>query len=468
MRVAGNSAEGVLVEVEPDSEELVANYNERVSDSIGIELFAVVEVAVEGKAPVPDVLVPIKNGESIGKGQLLYVRIAVGSGPVKRAERTIILRGRCCESLIQLVIEPSDIQLPKELPITVQATIRQHLGWPMNRTEDINTQKMLLAFLSAYRINGVAGIAEGKKFGNARDERSAVAPAYTEVVRYAFEELGFVRIRIPAKKMFSPNRPMSERFPKTALRQSYESSLRKHLQRYDEVLRNPSWKGKLSYKIWDEPHSKHYPDVVLSYQVAKHLRPDLKLELSEQPDVRLADVADVWTPYITFLKESDIDEQHKRNKEVWVYANMVHGIDHPAYGMRIIGWLLWKYRLDGYLFWAINWWNTDPWTTVSSQARDFMKRGTLVYPGSDGRVYSSLRLEEFRKGIEDFLLLMALDKSAEGEGERAEEAKRFVRQLSRIYNLQERYDNAPNPARYREAIMEIIGVTAHDSLPTSN
>jgi hypothetical protein len=125
--------------------------------------------------------------------------------------------------------------------------------------------------------------------------------------------------------------------------------------------------------------------------------------------------------------------------------------------MRILGWLLWKYNLDGYLFWAINWWKEDPWKTVSSKKKDFLKRGTLVYPDPrTGKIYPSLRLEAFRDGIEDMLLLREVEKLAQGNGPKATKAKTLLSKLKNVYSIAERFDHAPNPAVFREEIMKIF------------
>jgi hypothetical protein len=76
--------------------------------------------------------------------------------------------------------------------------------------------------------------------------------------------------------------------------------------------------------------------------------------------------------------------------------------------------MLWRYKLDGYYFWAVNWWRKDPWTTISSK-EDSFKRGTLIYPSPlTGMPLPSLRLEAFRDGIEDMLMLKILDRKTSG------------------------------------------------------
>lgn len=455
LRVSGNSTEGMLIRVEPDSGELIANYASKKSDSLKLDLFSVAKSVITGGVSVPDVLIPIKDGEHIGKQDFLYVRITAGPGFNEPTISKIVLRG-ASESVIQIDVAPSNIELPTDLPITVQATIRHYPRWSKN-VDVVKAQKNILSILAYYRINAVAGIAEGKRFIKSNGDRRIVSPEYKELISYVLDELKFVRVRIPAEKMFSPKESMSANFSQSAKPAAFESSLRAHIQHYDDVLGNPAWKGRFGFKLWDEPKPRNYPEVVLSYQIAKQVKPEFKLELSEHPDARLENVADVWTPYVKYLKVGDIKDQHEKGKEVWVYANEIHGIDHPPFGMRIIGWLLWKYQLDGYLFWAINWWNENPWSTTSAPQRDFMKRGTFLYPGEEGMVFSSLRLEEFRKGIEDYLLLKKLDNVADGQGKHAEEARNLSSKLKTVYRIQERYDSAPDPAQFRSAILSAIG-----------
>ena len=226
------------------------------------------------------------------------------------------------------------------------------------------------------------------------------------------------------------------------------------MARFEKIIENPRWKGRLGVKVWDEPRPRDYPHVAMSYKAVGKAFPQLRRELSEEPHPEFETAVDVWVPYIKYLKTDDIEAQHLLGKEVWFYANQVHGIDHPLHGMRILGWLIWAHGLDGYHFWAINWWKQDPWTTTSQWKNDFIRNGTLVYPDPvTGYFYPTLRLEAFRDGIEDMILLRELDRRARSGDIKA---ARVTQRLRSIYPLAERYDTSQDPAEFRDELLDAL------------
>ena len=109
------------------------------------------------------------------------------------------------------------------------------------------------------------------------------------------------------------------------------------------------------------------------------------------------------------------------------------GIVNPALFHRILPWMAWKYNASGIGFWAvmawydakhdkmINVWEDDPALWISGGASGVQAQngdGWLIYPGqlvpvetnqpAINEPISSLRLELFRKGLEDYKYLTAL------------------------------------------------------------
>lgn len=463
IRLAGGESEGVLFFLKADQKKTITiQYDKKVDTDTSLQVFRVQNVTLEKNKAVPDPLIPFNNGAvaEISGLQLFYIKItALPSATHAQAERVVTFSDENGGSLssVKLSVAVLPITLPTELPITVQASIWPYEKWPKDPKAKINELKSVLTFLARYRVNGVAGFLGDE--GNVGIKKPyGDAATYYNFVEYCLDDLHFKRVRIPAEKRYSWKKPMSLDFVDGTLKgKKLEQRFREYLAPLDSIITNPKWSGKLGFKIWDEPREKDYPDVVLSYRAAKEAAPWLKLELSEEPDPSLQSVPDVWTPYLKFLKPGDVKEQHRLGKEVWIYANKVHGIDHPLYGMRILGWLLWEYELDGYLFWAVNWWQEDPWMTTSSQKTDYLKRGTLIYPDPQtDEIYPSLRLEAFRDGIEDMLLLMELDKVAADKAGEANEAKLLATKLRKVYGISERYDNAPDPAKFRNEILDVL------------
>jgi hypothetical protein len=100
-------------------------------------------------------------------------------------------------------------------------------------------------------------------------------------------------------------------------------------------------------------------------------------------------------------------------QDIWLYANILHGINKPAAYQRVVGWYLYSSGCSGYLFWSVNYWPHDPWTTRPGP-KDFYRRGTLLYPNpSNGQPLPSLRLEAIRRGFEDYQYLILLREAAQ-------------------------------------------------------
>jgi len=136
--------------------------------------------------------------------------------------------------------------------------------------------------------------------------------------------------------------------------------------------------------------------------------------LTEVPLPKYPNV-DIWIPqmergYEAFPKE--IQWARDNGKTLWMYTSSPEtgpdganfypntNIDFPATHCRLIPWVCWQDKLDGYLYWCVNVWEKDPWQTAETY-RNQNGNGSFYYPGKDGPVHS-LRLEAFRDGMEDY------------------------------------------------------------------
>lgn len=109
-------------------------------------------------------------------------------------------------------------------------------------------------------------------------------------------------------------------------------------------------------------------------------------------------------------------------KEVWWYwcdgcERPGLYLDNPPLDARLIPWMCRKYSIRGFLYYFINYWNLNyagpgqpcwperPWDPRPPFRPDRATNGSgvLVYPGPTlGDLLSSIRLENFRDGLEDF------------------------------------------------------------------
>jgi len=96
-----------------------------------------------------------------------------------------------------------------------------------------------------------------------------------------------------------------------------------------------------------------------------------------------------------------------------VYTNAFLAM--PSYRVRILGFLLYKYDIKGFLHWGFNYYNAvrslypiDPYLTTSGDGAYSSGDPFIVYPGN-GCVYPSIRGEVTREAMQDATLCRALE-----------------------------------------------------------
>ena len=90
----------------------------------------------------------------------------------------------------------------------------------------------------------------------------------------------------------------------------------------------------------------------------------------------------------------------------------------PTWRTRIIGTQLYRYNIEGFLHWGFNFYNSwnsyctlDPYGYADGGY--FMPSGDcfLVYPGTDGQAWESLRLNAMREAMDDIRALRWYEQS---------------------------------------------------------
>lgn len=94
-------------------------------------------------------------------------------------------------------------------------------------------------------------------------------------------------------------------------------------------------------------------------------------------------------------------------------------IVQPGYRTRILGLLLYRFRLDGFLHWGYNFYNSqyslcpiDPYRTTDAGGAFPSGDPFLVYPGADGRPEESMRLMHMDEAMADLCAFTALERLA--------------------------------------------------------
>lgn len=188
---------------------------------------------------------------------------------------------------------------------------------------------------------------------------------------------------------------------------------------------------------FDERGSEYYP---VMREFRRRLRRDIPgihllstsrayrdLAIGENGLTGPVDVCDWFCPLLSDWRPEISDSLRRQGKEVWWYVSGIPdypyanfaSIEHPLIEARILGWMTHLYGVDGFLYWAVNFWEqsngllkTDDtyldWdSTIDNHHHG---DGVLIYPGAD-HILPSIRLAAIRDGIEDGELLRTLPKS---------------------------------------------------------
>ncbi len=203
---------------------------------------------------------------------------------------------------------------------------------------------------------------------------------------------------------------------------------------YAKFLRQKGWLDKALIELWDEPTDLEWPFIKERAEKLKQIDPGLRLQLFAEhgpydfwnkntDQYGLNKLIDIWAP----INSVESPEAQANGKEIWAYfCTLARGsapnfyIDRPAIYQRSIAWYSWMYGLDGFEYFGSNYswrnlykdkpmnqkWPNLPW---DSRTYHYLNgEGQLVYPGPDGVPYSSIRLENFRDGMEDYEYLFRL------------------------------------------------------------
>lgn len=116
----------------------------------------------------------------------------------------------------------------------------------------------------------------------------------------------------------------------------------------------------------------------------------------------------------------------KRPERLWCYYCTSQCVDVPnrfivlpGYRTRILGTLLYKYRLDGFLHWGYNFYYSerslypvDPYRNTDADGAFPSGDSFLVYPGADGKPEESIRQMLMDEAMSDYCAFLALEKLA--------------------------------------------------------
>jgi hypothetical protein len=221
-------------------------------------------------------------------------------------------------------------------------------------------------------------------------------------------------------------------------------------------LRERNWLRIYVQHLADEPVDANADSYKSIAALVKKYAPELRT-LDASYTTKIAGAVNIWVPHLNVFQQSYsfFQDRKKAGDEVWFYTCVAaqgeyanRFIEVPLIKTRLLHWINFKYGATGYLHWAYNFWDDDPFNHPT-QTRDgglFLPAGEawIVYPGPDG-VIDSIRFEAMRDGIADYELFAQL---AEKDPKAAQElVTRHVLDFNK-------YDC--DPGKFRETRRELL------------
>lgn len=232
----------------------------------------------------------------------------------------------------------------------------------------------------------------------------------------------------------------------------YVAELRKHdLTKYAYVYGFDE-RGEGYNPIMEKVHKlvkERYPDVAFFTTSMMYK------QLKENPD-RTDCYANDWYCPLTSVYDDELSAKLRaKGHQVWWYtccgprhphANF-SSIEYPFIEGRVIAWLSYQHRVDGFLFWHVNLWR-GPYRFdesvcfqpgfESSAVAGMVGDGQFLYPGVAGPV-PSIRLANIRDGSEDYdYLSLSGEYGRELCSEIATTMTDFTREPSRVRQIRRR------------------------------
>ncbi|RJG25272.1 DUF4091 domain-containing protein [Paenibacillus thiaminolyticus] len=191
--------------------------------------------------------------------------------------------------------------------------------------------------------------------------------------------------------------------------------LSQFLPAWREFLQKNGWLDILIQHVADEPTENSKEEYRILAGIVRKFMPGVPLlEAVETSD--LSGAVDIWIPKNSYYLEhrEEFERLRALGDKLWYYTCCFPGgsyvnrlWDMPLLRSRYLHWGNYKYDMEGFLHWGLNWCpdDKDPFNHTDI----FFPPGDthIVYPGANGPL-TSMRFEAMRAGAEDYELLRIL------------------------------------------------------------
>ena len=256
------------------------------------------------------------------------------------------------------------------------------------------------------------------------------------------------------------------------------SALKTYAAELERHVREKGWEGKVFFYMFDEPRKpEQWQAACREADLIKSVAPGIRTLITGFPAVG-DEAAKPLDIYVTFLDRIELRRAHKyqqRGTEVWWYTACIHNAPYPYWALhhdgidpRIMPLMTFKYGIDGFLQWSVNLWgedNCDPdnpkrWPEREWTCKEWTYQpgeGYMYYPGTDGHPWPSVRLENWRDGMEDYEYLTLLN--AKLPNLHGEDRRKAEELLGLGSVITESYDFTKDPQdvyRMRQQVADLI------------
>lgn len=373
------------------------------------------EYAVDYVGWWPDPLLDFLDQADVepGDAQAFWVRVKAPKGQkagVYRGGVRVKMEGS--SATVELTVRVYDFELPDESPLPLAMTSGDEAFFSRYTKQDWRKFKFKYAdFLSDYYMTV--------------DNLYRHGPPDMEVITYLRDKgkLGWFNLGTLDYTVLSPDL--------TEDRQQVE------IEKLVAELR-PGYEAARAAGVLDKAYIYGFDEVTERYiPLMKKVTAVLKREF---PEVRLMTTAlaanwgpqngltdwDVWVPVLTDYNYDRAKKVRSEGKQVWWYTcqSPAHPYpnlftEYPAIEMRLLpGVMSYKMGAQGFLYYSTMRDEGPPRRTVDSGPftqwdaccfrQPYNGEGYLMYPGKDGNPLASVRLENFRDGLEDYGYLKIL------------------------------------------------------------
>lgn len=206
---------------------------------------------------------------------------------------------------------------------------------------------------------------------------------------------------------------------KTSSRE-YDDFLRAFGEKLIDVIDSEGIRNNCFFHVSDEPSAKHLEIYKKRAALIEEIFSGFRI-IDALSDYDFYETGAVKQP---IPSENSIEDFVGKVPELWTYYCCGQGNEYvpnrfmamPSLRNRVLGTIMYKYNIKGFLHWGYNFYNTqysikaiDPFEITDAGGSFQSGDSFVVYPAEDGKAIESLRLKVFYDGFQDMMALNLLE-----------------------------------------------------------